>query len=435
MAAPAVGRVKIESTQAKRVLAAEAADSLSKAPRLSDASTASGGPSSSSSSSEGADSDVDVMETEAPVALNKTGADVQMENEDEDVQFVGRTGDIALTDFPHSRENCASVPFVRGKEAACCANCYCYVCDQPAKACPEWADHCKASHGELAWRQKRAQWKARPPAPAAAPAAAAAPSSSTASASTALVPARAATPASVSTRKKWSCDAIYKALEQVWPVETPEPAGLLPSIKLRPYQKQSLAFMLDRERAADSESEKLGSSNQGGRSLSSWSANYRTVRGGWLCDEMGMGKTAVVTALVLANPKALYQSGASSASASSSAASSSAAAASSKAKPELSSVNMPRRVSEDKTLKVTLIVVNNTLVQQWEEEVKRFAPGLKVHVLYNGAGRASGGRAAAVANLRSADVLITTPHAKWPGELLGERGHYVHGGHFDFAAR
>jgi len=27
----------------------------------------------------------------------------------------------------------------------------------------------------------------------------------------------------------------------------------------------------------------------------------RAVRGGWLCDEVGMGKTAVVTSLVLAN--------------------------------------------------------------------------------------------------------------------------------------
>jgi SNF2 family DNA or RNA helicase len=45
---------------------------------------------------------------------------------------------------------------------------------------------------------------------------------------------------------------------------------------LRHYQKQSLAFMVDAE----------------------WTAN----RGEWLCDDVGMGKTAVVLALVVTNP-------------------------------------------------------------------------------------------------------------------------------------
>ena len=34
----------------------------------------------------------------------------------------------------------------------------------------------------------------------------------------------------------------------MFPIEEPEPAGLLSSIKLRPYQRQSLAFMLQLER-------------------------------------------------------------------------------------------------------------------------------------------------------------------------------------------
>ena len=39
--------------------------------------------------------------------------------------------------------------------------------------------------------------------------------------------------------KRWSCDAFLKAIEQVYPVEAQEPAGLTSSIKLRPYQKQA----------------------------------------------------------------------------------------------------------------------------------------------------------------------------------------------------
>ena len=44
---------------------------------------------------------------------------------DDDVEYVGRTGEIALADFPHSRENCCVVKFVPGREKEYCANCYC----------------------------------------------------------------------------------------------------------------------------------------------------------------------------------------------------------------------------------------------------------------------------------------------------------------------
>jgi hypothetical protein len=64
-------------------------------------------------------------------------------------------------------------------------------------------------------------------------------------------------------------------------------------------------------------------------------------------------------------------------------------------------------------LKLTLIIVNNTLVQQWHDEIVRFAPGLKVHVFYADASK----KAQALSQLREADVLITTPHMTLPNEL------------------
>ena len=59
--------------------------------------------------------DDEVLETAAPPAPRK---DVQMGGEDdenEDVQCTGRTGDNALMDFPHARENCCVVKFVQGQ--------------------------------------------------------------------------------------------------------------------------------------------------------------------------------------------------------------------------------------------------------------------------------------------------------------------------------
>ena len=129
-------------------------------------------------------------------------------------------------------------------------------------------------------------------------------------------------------RVSFSADEILEACTQVYPVEVAEPAGLLPSVQLRPYQKQSLAFMIDIEQST----EQVLLGEQRG-------TNQR-IRGGFLCDEMGMGKTMVCISLVLANPP-----------------------------------------SPKATRKTTLIVVNNTLVQQWYDECKRYAPELKVKAL------------------------------------------------------
>ena len=73
--------------------------------------------------------------------------------------------------------------------------------------------------------------------------------------------------------------SVRVLIEQVYPVEAAAPAGL--KATLRPYQAQSLAFMLDVERSTDA----LLRGDNG-------------VRGGWLADEMGMGKTLQARLLV-----------------------------------------------------------------------------------------------------------------------------------------
>ena len=104
-------------------------------------------------------------------------------------------------------------------------------------------------------------------------------------------------------------------MQQVYPWEEAEPQGLLPGTGLRPYQKQSLAFMLALEAPEPDEQEEEQESPRSAAASSastmpvkikqqappSASPPAAAMRGGWLADEVGMGKTLVVTSLVLAH--------------------------------------------------------------------------------------------------------------------------------------
>ena len=122
-----------------------------------------------------------------------------------------------------------------------------------------------AQHGSSHWQQARTAWQIK--------------------AREQHTQAAAATAAS-SRKLLLSADELLLALEVVHPVEESEPLGLRADIRLRPYQKQSLAFALEIETSTEAV--------LAGRDA--------TVRGGFICDEMGMGKTAVVTSLILARP-------------------------------------------------------------------------------------------------------------------------------------
>jgi SNF2 family DNA or RNA helicase len=163
-------------------------------------------------------------------------------------------------------------------------------------------------------------------------------------------------------------------VEQVYPEETSEPTGFPSSLRLRPYQKQSLAFMLHVERhgypghdnsnatectdgshnpsaaSAAASGAAGGGSSKGkmaaGPVVHSLPNADPNLRAGWLADEVGMGKTAVCAALILANPST---------------------------RPPVSDARFSRLLDEfdpsvhPVPLKLTLIIVNNTLVRQWAE--------------------------------------------------------------------
>ncbi len=156
------------------------------------------------------------------------------EDDEEDIQFVGRTGDLALVDFPHSREWCTTKPFVAGKEAERCHNCWCYVCDAAAAECPEWSTHCHATHSSTYWQQQRARWKAHGGKPPAAGAAASSSAGVAEGASSDEDEAGSGGLAAWRHVPRWSCDEILAAVQQVYPAEEPEPAGFPPGTLLRP---------------------------------------------------------------------------------------------------------------------------------------------------------------------------------------------------------
>ncbi|XP_078585331.1 uncharacterized protein LOC144867318 [Branchiostoma floridae x Branchiostoma japonicum] len=71
--------------------------------------------------------------------------------------------------YPHPRSACPHHPFSTADSSprapyitirssttlqneACCNNCFCYVCDQPAKECQVWTIHCNAHSKDLRWR-------------------------------------------------------------------------------------------------------------------------------------------------------------------------------------------------------------------------------------------------------------------------------------------
>ena len=80
------------------------------------------------------------------------------------------------------------------------------------------------------------------------------------------------------TAPRWSCDELLEKAQQVYPRETPEPEGLLAGTQLRPYQKQSIAFMLDVERSTEHKGAAMVYHKGVGQPSS--------VRGGWLADEV-----------------------------------------------------------------------------------------------------------------------------------------------------
>ena len=95
--------------------------------------------------------------------------------------------------------------------------------------CKNWAVHCKATPDSHDWVRQREEHRARRQREAADAAAKANGSGGSGGLPSTDSPAA----------PRWSCDEILAAVQQVYPHEQGEPQGLLPSVVLRPYQKQA----------------------------------------------------------------------------------------------------------------------------------------------------------------------------------------------------
>lgn len=292
---------------------------------------------------------------------------------DEDLQFVGRSGDLALSDFPHARHNCLNVSFA-GNEQKTCEQCYCYVCDISARQCTKWSEHCKAvpddpPRGSGFWKRQRDAARATQLHPA--PAAVAHPTNVACSLQQALSQQQQPRAPTAAAGDPWTCEELMQGLQQVYPHEEGEPAGLT-GVRLKPYQRQCLAFMLNIERSTDPELR-----------------GQRGQRGGWLASEVGMGKTMVAISTILAT----------------------------RATPAAAlppSLSAPAQVP--KSQRLTVVVVPNSLVGQWYDELRKHAPSLTTVIYYDTHKR----KALQLAD--KADVCITTPHcvaSTFPAEFKG----------------
>lgn len=106
-------------------------------------------------------------------------------DDDDDLMIIGATGTVATRDLPHARCHCGVNIFEPTPTALShvktCDNCFCYVCDVPAKDCEAWGDgssatdHCHALDKSPVWQARRTAIRAAATAAEAARAAAAAP--------------------------------------------------------------------------------------------------------------------------------------------------------------------------------------------------------------------------------------------------------------------
>lgn len=241
------------------------------------------------------------------------------------------------------QHDCAHSAFARGSNGL--------VLDRsaPAANCAEWdceGTHCKATHSDPTWQALRRAWKAAGGKPSSAAATSGAANDDEDGGGGGYQP-HVYVP-------RLSCDEFLARIQQVYPREETQPATFPSAFTLRPYQRQSLAFMLDVERANDAgllgqraplskmgggRRHYIGSAGEVWRAVEG--APKQPARGGWLCDEVGMGKTAVIAALIQANPAT-------------------------DAKP-VSDAAFNALLTADgvrHSFKLTVVLVNNTLVQQ-----------------------------------------------------------------------
>ena len=121
-------------------------------------------------------------EVEQPVrkrrSIDKKIIQDVMDGKDDECILVGvksRDNDPGLLELPHARCHCPTLDHVQidptssqyplgtieqqTKNREYCANCFCWVCDVPAKSCDAWPKHCMAVDKHTHWQHERDRMK------------------------------------------------------------------------------------------------------------------------------------------------------------------------------------------------------------------------------------------------------------------------------------
>ena len=295
---------------------------------------------------------------------------------DDDVQVVGHSGANALEDFPHGREHCVQFPWARDPRKFC-SNCYCVLCDEPVSKCFDWATHSRIKYGgpnfktlksQAQFLKKQRQAGTTQPQQQQQQQPQKKPQSSF---------SRLLSLHSQPTHETWRPRDLLRAITKVLPAQAPQPVAI--TTDLRHYQKQSLYFMVELERGPPTSTD----TNLGGN-----------LRSGFLCSEVGMGKSCTVLALVAANPM--------------------------RNPPDKDDAVMHIRNGSQQrlVLKGTVIFTSVSLMGQWEDECKTHAPSLRVF-RYHTSNRAVGAGQGNISftnlfrSLANADVIISSTTFNW----------------------
>ena len=251
--------------------------------------------------------------------------------------------------------------------------------------------------------------------------------------------------------KVLSMTEVQDALRQVWPEEISENQvpGLLSTCRLKTYQKQSLAFMLEVERsppngkldAVVSAGKSYDYYGQDGSSSINWYNRFRVtrkVKSGLLCDSVGLGKTLVCIALVMANraqdikpiSHSTWESEVVNFRKKLSRVRRTTKKMTWKVRSSFERLNAKSaegnfpfiRASRDKLVnkslrvKTTVISTTVTLLGQWLDECKKFAPNLCVKVWHPPSFKSTHPDALHIdcADLRHVDILLVSPTISLP---------------------
>jgi len=339
----------------------------------------------------------DVAVVSAAARAFRPNSDTTEGMDDDGCFLLGSTGTNTLTDFPHSRENCVIAPMASADNHDTnrmhCPNCYCYVCDVPVQECTNWRRHCHARHKTAKWQKMRGQVLVKKKAAAPAAAAAATPDGTAAVAANGTV-SQTSQRMHETLRVKptvivqLSVPALLQEVTSVYPSEVTPPGIVVTPLKH--HQKQSLAFMQHVEQSQDPD---IAGINYPKCCCPGETVTYGSY-GGWLSDEVGMGKTLVVIAL--------------------------AASDGGKILPSFSCNKDIKYVHAKTKTKATVVVTSVSLMGQWEDEVRKHAPGLTCYRFHKskskyGMNLIQGG--AFDWNIKKADIIVTSGTFKVAEEL------------------